>query len=212
MSVIFVGVYFLAMNELTVGSIYRTGWDNTTARIIGLDSVEVFYDGFWPHNRTWTFSGNFKRKCYFYRTSRSAFEARSTYLDFMPLSEPEHQAFRPDLVMRLGRTRELSWNNFEPSDLLTFNNKEFLEQNLFTNKIVLIPYGNKGGLKKSTVVAADNENYFSCEELIRKAKEIQESINAQKSNGIGIYRIGFESGLPSFYIGEYVDAAKILQD
>lgn len=200
------------MYDLSLGSIHRTEWDKSTVRVIGFDDIEVFYDAFWPHNNSWTFSGNFKKKCYFYRASRSIFEARSIHLDFMPLTEQENEAFRPDLLIRVGRTRELSWNNFNLSTLLTLNNKDFLQQRIYTNKIVLIPYGNEGRLKKGKEVIADNGNYFDCEELIWKANEIQGSINLQKSDGIGIYRIGFENRLPSYYIGGYKDLAGILQD
>jgi hypothetical protein len=197
------------MGNLRLGSIYKIGWDNSTARIIGLDDIQVFYDGFWPHDNTWTFSGNFNKKCYFYSAPRSIFEARSTYLDFVPLTEQEHSAFRPDLLMRLAVTKELSWNNFGPSSLITLNDRSFLEQRLCTNRIVLIPSSHKGALKKGKIITSTSGDYFSCEELILKAKEVQESINSHKSNGIGIYRIGFESKLPSFYIGEFKELTKI---
>jgi len=199
-------------DKLTLGGIYKTAWDNSRARIIGLDDFEVFYDGYWPHDNSWTFSGNFKKKCYFYRTSRQAFEEKSTLQDILPLTDEEIQAFRPDLPMRLGRSKATSWNNFKVSDLKKLPDSDFLKQKLQADKIVLLPYGVKGGLKKGQIVTADNESYFDCEELIWKAKRIQESMNNETSKGIGIYRIGFESRLPSFYIGQYIDLAGIMAE
>lgn len=49
-------------------------------------------------------------------------------------------------------------------------------------------------------------------DIILKAKEIQESVNDQKSNGIGFYRLGYEKGLPRYSIGEYFDRAGIMKN
>jgi hypothetical protein len=204
--------HFSMTDKLTLGGTYRTNWDNGTARIIGLDDLEVFYDGYWPHDNSWTFSGNFKKKCYFYRTSRQVFEEKSVQQDILPLTTEEKQAFRPDLPMRLGRSKALSWNDFKVSDLKELPDNDFLQQRLQADKIVLLPYGIKGGLKKGTIVTADNGTYLDCEELIWKAKRIQESVNNETSKGIGIYRIGFETRLPSFYIGQYIDSAGIMTE
>jgi hypothetical protein len=200
------------MEKLTLGGIYKTNRDSSTARIIGLDDVEVFYDAYWPHDNTWTFSGKFKKKCYFYRTSRRLFADKSVQLDILPLTDEERQAFRPDLPMRLGRSKAISWNDFEISELKELPDNSFLQQRLQADKIVLLPYGIRGGRKKGTAMTADNGSYFDCEELISKAKRIQESVNNEISKGIGIYRIGFETNLPSFYIGQYIDSAEIMTE
>jgi hypothetical protein len=206
-------------DNLLLGGVYKTEWDNQTSRIIGMDNIEVFYDCLWPHDNSWTFSGNFKKKCHFYRTSREVFERRARLINNLPLTPEEQNAFRPDLPMRLGRTRELKWNNFASSQFNEFvamakdlGDNKFLDSRIEINEMVLIPYGAKGGLKKGMVVKADNEKYFDCAELIWKAKELQESINDNTSEGIGIYRLGFEKGLPSFYIGEYKDSAGLLTE
>ncbi len=199
-------------DKLTLGGIYKTNWDNSIARIIGLDHFEIFYDAYRPNDNSWTFSGNFNRKCYLYRTSRRVFEEKSVQLDILPLTDEEQQIFRPDLPMRIGRSKAISWNNFKISDLRELPDHDFLQQILDANKVVLIPYGYKGGLKKGTIVTADNRSHITCEELIWKAKKLQESVNNEISRGIGIYRIGFESRLPSFYIGQYIDSAGIMTE
>ncbi len=92
------------------------------------------------------------------------------------------------------------------------SDKPFSDDIVQADKLVLIPYGNKGGLKKGSVVTATNSKYFESAELIWKAKELQEAINNHVSNGIGLYRMGFEKGFPSYYIGEYIDSAGIVTE
>lgn len=209
----------MTSNKLKLGEIYKTEGDESTYRVIGFDEIEVFYDYLWPHNNSWTFSGHFKKKCYFYRTSVALFIDKSTPLNYIPLTIEEQKAFRPDLPIRIGRTKEFNWNAFGVDnhrsfieEIKTLSDKSILDQKLPTYRIVLIPFGNNGGLKKGTIVTADNSNYFECAELIWKAKELQEAVNNRTSKGIGIYRIGFEKGLPSYYIGEYFDKAGLLNE
>lgn len=201
--------------KLELGGIFRTEWEERPFRIIGLDNLEVFYDCLWPHDNKWTFSGNFKRQCFLYRTSLPLFEQKSQRIDFLPLTEQEQRAFRPDLPIRIGRMKELSWNNINESDFSSFAKSvkaNIQEQKLQTGKVVLLPYGDKGGLKKGVVISADNSTYFNGAELLWKAKEIQKVVNDNVSDGVGLYRIGYEKGLPSYYIGKYLDKAGLLKD
>jgi len=208
----------MTTDKLQLGEIYKTEWDERPFRVIGFDDIEVFYDCLWPHENSWVFSGNLNKKCYFYRTSAPLFIAKSNPIDFTPLTIEEQKAFRPDLSIRIARTKEFNWNAFEMDNYQKFIeqtktllDKSILDQKISTDKIVLIPFGNNG-LKKGTIVTADNQNYFECAELIWKAKELQESVSNQTSKGIGLYRIGFEKGLPSYYIGEYFDKAGLLNE
>lgn len=205
----------MTTEKLKVGGVYKTEWDDRPFRIIGLDDVEVFYDCLWPHDNKWTFSGNFKKKCYFYRTSAPMFAEKSHSVDFIPFSEEEERMFRPDLPLRLGRTKELNWNSIAATDYPSFQAflpSDLHAQRLLIDRVVLIPYGNNGGLKKGSVVEAANGAFFECGELLWKAKELQEAVNNQISAGIGLFRIGFEKGLPSYYIGQYMDSAGLLKE
>jgi len=202
------------MENLKIGGVYKSGWSDNLMRIIGLDDIEVFYDSLRPHINSWTFSGHFKKKCFFYRTSSKFFQENSEFVEYLPLTELEQNAFRPDLAMRIARTKELNWNDFGCTSYLQLKeeseklfSEDFLSEKIFTDKIVLLPQGNKGGLKKGTIITAANSRFFESMELIWKAKEFQEAASSQISNGIGIYRIGFEKELPSYYIGEYIDSA-----
>lgn len=105
----------------------------------------------------------------------------------------------------------MSWNDFKQTNQNSL--KTILDKGVVNaGKLVLIPFGKKGGLQKGVIVEADNQRYFNYAELVLRAKEIQEKINNEVSKGIGIYRIGFEKAIPSYYIGEYIDAAGFLKE
>jgi hypothetical protein len=196
-------------NALELGAIYLIDTDDRPLRIIGLDEAEVFYDCLWG-DMGWSFASNFRRKVYFYRMSAKIFAKRTKKIDFKQLTNEELNAFRPDLPLTFIQTKKLSWNDFKIQNYVEFINwmkhefNEDLNQIILkTNKITLIPRGNKGGLKKGIIITADNADHFTTSELIWKAKEIQESVNTEISNGIRIYRAGFEKGIPSYFIGTY---------
>lgn len=204
--------------KLEIGGVYKTEWDDRLHRIIGLDDVEVFYDVA-GYDRPWSLSGNLKKKCSFYRTSAALFEMKSSQIDLLPLTEEEYHFFRPDLPMRIGRTKKLDWNQIDFKSYADFLNSfdadlitELGNQQLQTNTLIILPYGPAGGRKKGEKLVADNGNYFSAAELIWKSKQIQESVNKSVSIGIGIYRIGTEKGIPSYYIGFYLDSAGLLTE
>jgi hypothetical protein len=204
-------------SALQLGGLYQTHNDERPYRIIGLDAIEVFYDCLWREG-LWTFSGNFKKKVFFYRMSNATFFNFSKKIGILPLSSEELSAFRPDLPMRLGRTKMLSWNNIEDTTQSDFESSlenlcpELIAQSLRTNKIVLLPFGRKGGLKKGTIIQADNGSFIPIHELLWKAGQLQEAVNNQDSIGVGLYRLGFEKGIPSYYIGEFIDSAGICKE
>jgi hypothetical protein len=201
----------ISNNILRLGDLYYGPTSDKPLRIIGFDNAEVFYDAQWS-DESWTFSGNFKRKGFFYRMPAKIFIKHYNKIGTLPLSSEELAAFRPDLPMRILRTKNLNWNDFLVNDQDKFLDyiHESLDgdsqnQIIKSNKIVLVPLGRKGGLKKGVSISADNSFYFTPTEIIWKAKEIQESQNDEKSHGIGIYRLGFEKGIPSYKIGEYTN-------
>lgn len=205
------------IESLEIGGIYKCDWDERPFRVIGLDEHEVFYDCMWSDG-LWTFSGNFKKKCHFYRTSVKRFKNNLLPLDFLPLSEEEFKFFRADLPMRFGRSELYNWNDFKMDNFYDFKNELYTNTNnfkseeiLYTDRIILIPYGIKKGFLKGLLTCADNNSFFNLAELIWKAKQIQEAVNHSKSEGIGIYRLGTEKGIPSYYIGGYYDLAGILK-
>ena len=193
--------------KLNLGGIYQTEFDKRLFRIIGYDEYEVFYDCLWDNNK-WIFSGNFTGKSIFFRMARTLFSQKSKFIEVLPLSDKEFKYFRPDLPLRFGRTNKVNWNTINTDDL-TFLKNKFSPQKINTNKIIIVPYGPKGALKKGITIENLNKhiNQF---EIIKQAIKIQESENNQISNGIGFYRLGYEKGLPRYAIGEFIDQANIL--
>jgi hypothetical protein len=203
----------MSKNKLRIGEIYITEWDERPFRVIGFDDIEVFYDCIRSHHDSWAFSSNLKNNCSFYRTSTSFFISKSKPIDYLPITEAEQIVFRPDLPIRLCRSKDFNWIDFYSLTIKELQVKvENLTDTIQTEKLTLIPFGNKGGLKKGVIISADNSEYFEASELIWKAKEILKSVNSQISKGVGIYRLGFEKGYPSYYIGEYFDKAGLLNE
>lgn len=203
--------------KIKLGEIYRTNWDGTIARIIGFDDYEVFYDGYGGHDDSWTFASNLKKKGSFYRTAMDVFLDQSKRIDFKELTKTEFDIFRPDLTIRTCRIKDLSWAD----ELLASERKlaEYMSKNysthdfpiIQTEKIWLYPCGPKGGFKKGEIIKAKDNGGFSTIELLVNASRIQREVNNNQTNGIGIYRIGIQRQIPSYYIGEYFDLAGIMK-
>lgn len=139
-------------------------------------------------------------------------KVQSKPIDYVPITEEERKAFRPDMSIRVCKSKEFSWNNFDVSTFDEFNKQaDHLTDKIQNGNLVLLSYSNKMGLKKGIIVTADNSKSFETPEFIWKAKELQEAVNSQISNDIGIYRTDFEKGLPSYYIGEYIDRTGLLK-
>jgi len=148
----------------------------------------------------------------------SHFVLNATRLDAMPLTDREYTVFRPDLPMRVGRTMRACWNSIPDKSYADFVERmKSLEESGFCETVVeapavvLAPSGKKGGGKTGVIVNAENSRCFDCLELLWKAKALQEGVSDAVSKGIGLYRLGYEKGLPSYYIGEYRDAAGVME-
>jgi len=193
---------------LKLGGIYKVELDGRPVRIIGFDKYETFYDCLWENNK-WSFSDNLKSKCSFYRMPTDLFKTNFKLIELKPLTETEQNCLRPDLPMRFGRTKEVNWNEFNSSGIKKLKSL-YSDQKINIESIILVPYGPKGGAKRG--VKIENKNAFTVLEIIEKAKKIQEEVNENPSNGIGIYRCGIQKGIPSYYIGEYIDKANFLNE
>jgi hypothetical protein len=77
-------------------------------------------------------------------------------------------------------------------------------------EVYLSPFGPKGATKSGVRVRADNGVAFTAEELVRKAAEIQAKTTTKETTlpGVGIYRLGLNRLVPSFWIwGATTDAS-----
>ena len=194
--------------EACYKSIGETEVEKRKVRIIGLDEFEVFYDPL-RGDKKWTFSGNFQRKSSFYRMATTAFKTKMELVDCLALTEQEYLFFRPDLPMRFGRLNNIDWKIIAKEGIECLPT-DFLKTKIALKKLMLIPFGPKGGIRKSELVEKDENLTLST--LIKTALKIQKPIAEQENKGIGFFRFGFEKGIPSYYIGAYLDKAGFLKD
>ena len=106
--------------------------------------------------------------------------------------------------MRFGRTKTVDWKNISENGIESLPTN-IANQQINTYKIMLVPHGPKGGIKKSVLV--EGKANLKASEIVRAAINIQKPIEGQENKGIGFFRLGFEKGLPSYYIGNYIDKA-----
>jgi hypothetical protein len=140
----------------------------------------------------------------------SIFEKHFRITGILPITTEELRFFRPDLPLKFGQTDTLNWNGLGEKTYIEFIKKndsklvkDLFEQHLPIGKLVIVPYGSKRGLKKGVVIEADESSYFTVGEIIWKANQIQYEANKDISNGIGVYRLGFEKGIPSYYLSDF---------
>jgi hypothetical protein len=206
------------INNLVVGGVYKTIYDERPHRIIGFDKIELFYDGWWQHANNWGLKSH-NGKVLFYRSSIKRFIEISELLRVEPLDEVELRKYKLDLQFRICRHPEIRWTNIFYKSIEEFieSIKQFNFQSnnletLRTKEIRLYPFGPKGGFKKSVVVKADNGEFFTSIELLWKAHNIQSQYIKEIKGGVGIYRLGIEKGMASYYIGNLYDSAKIVKE
>lgn len=206
--------------NLILGGVYKTKFHPDPHRVIAFDNYEVFYDGYWPTLDKWTFSDSLNSKCFYYRTIPSVFLDSATFLREQPLTERESSIFRPDLPFRICRNKQIQWMTNDFSDINLY--KDFLIKNNFSlsqeivlnvPEIVLHPYGPKGGGVKATKITASNKQGFTNSELLWHGQNLQSiHLKENSKDGVGLFRLGHEKKIPSYYIGNYIDKANFLKD
>ena len=188
-------------------------------RIIIVDNKEILYDFYWTTLGKWTCSERLSSKCFYSRMAFANFLETTTFIKNQPLTRNELDIFKPDLPLRAYRQRNIQWqieyfDNLENySIFLNSFNVDISTKIIFeAPEIILYPYGPKGGLVKPTKIGALNGHYFTYEELLWNAQNLQSvHLKEETTSGIGIFRLGHEKKLPSFYIGNYVDRAEFLK-
>lgn len=132
------------------------------------------------------------------------FLSKATKFDFKQLTKQEKESFRPDLPMRFGRTKQVDWRKIAKNavDCLP---PAFLKRQINTNKIILIPFGPKGGLNKGVVVEGIDQLTLS--EIVTAAIELHKPSRGQEYKGIAFFRFGSKKTLRSYKIVEFMDRA-----
>jgi hypothetical protein len=205
-------------NEIIVGGVYQTSLSINPIRVIAFDKVQVFYDVWWGHLNDWGNKNSLKSKVYYYRTLPNTILNNSFFLRVEPLTDAEMKVHRPDLPFSICRNERLSWTNkqystvgdYEKHIINTIGSKHSFD-NLDIAEVVLVPFGLKGAHKKGVLIRARNGKDFSCTELLWHAHNAQSGYtNCEIEVGVGLHRLGFEKGVPSFYIWGYFDKGGLL--
>lgn len=204
--------------ELIIGGVYQTGLTSKPVRIIAFNRFQVFYEVWWEHANDWGCKSNLKGRVNYYCTYTKNFLG-SNYLRIEPFTEEELKIHRPDLPFYLCRIERLNWNTENFANVKDFEGyilSKGIEtsklENLDIPEIILMPYGKDGFAKKGAMVSAANSKSFIGAELLWQAQNMQAPhLKTKTGNGMGIYRMGFEKGIPSYYIGGYYDNAEALK-
>jgi hypothetical protein len=207
-------------STMVLAGVYKTGITEKPVRVIAFDNRQIFYDTWWESCNGWGYKNSLKSKVYYYRSLFDSFLKTSEFLHIEPLEDIEVRVHRPDLPFSVCRNAELSWTDKVFSTVGAY--EKYLLKNgvdispidgLNIPSIILVPFGLKGAHKKSVMIKAANGKNFTATELLWYAHNAQAPyIGTSVEKGIGLHRLGFEKGIPSFYIGGYYDAAGFLKD
>jgi len=190
-------------------------------KIISFDNYEIFGDSKRLDDTEWDLDNPKRRSAIYNRSSRKTFERWTTKIGYAPYSEERLSMLRPDLPLRIGRIRDLSWGAELLSNEQTI--KQYLKEcvklsvsnrTLDTPKLYLEGSNKNGYSQKPILITASNNEYFTVSELLYHANNIQRNIKMNKdykSEGIGIYRTGIKNGIPIYYIWGYYDLADHLR-
>jgi hypothetical protein len=213
--------------KLNVGDIYEIDTRHVTpnppyggilikVRILAFDDTVVFSDGRNAGAIYWWMDKDYKSAHVYNRMSIKIYELYGELVGHENVSKDVLTVVRPDLPLALCRIPNISWTDdcFKSRDLLSaYLKTHFGTQQqanvLDINRIYLEPCGSTGRARASIIVDADNGQYFTFEELLWKASEIRSKVHTTPSNGIGIFRSGGKKKIPTFYIWEYCDLAKM---
>lgn len=208
---------------MKVGHIYKTNWGGN-CKILMLDDSETFYQPVDENNEL--IYAKYKTQSYT-RTTTDFFKSTSTLLLKSDLTRQEELIHRPDLPLKLNCYKETFWTTDKLETIEDF--KQFLDQrkidygkleNLYADKIVVIPHGQQSSDKKP-VTLENNKGVFEGLELMFNCFNIQQPyVNPDKPyfsrfrliskgreekrlTGFGLYRLGIKGNIPSFYLGGY---------
>jgi hypothetical protein len=206
-------------DRLEIGEVVQTKWDSRPLKVIAWDDIEVFYDCWWPELGKWTF-GAVRRKAIYYRMSVRRFVEGMKRLRMDPVTAEARELHRPDLPLRLYRTKSFSWASAAYSSRAHFGTA--LESAgvvladlgpLQCSSVALLPRTQRGACGLPCYLRKDQGTAFSALDVLWAAYKAQRPYQNRASDGIGLFRSGLAAkGIPSFYVGEYHDVAGITRE
>ena len=184
--------------DFGLGDVLQVSWDERPIRVLMSDEIETFYDALLP-GIGWNLAG--ARTATYYRISTAFLKSTAALLQSETLSTKEHAKHRPDLPMRLLRSADADWNK-SPADWPKIDTAFEVE----CPRLVLFPFGPKGARQRPVVIEAVNGRSFTGSEMLAAAQGSQ-SAECPDVSGVGMYRSGVSSGIPSYYLWGAVDRA-----
>src|SRR5262249_36245435 len=174
------------------------------------------HDSWWPHASRWGLC-QLRGTATYYRIPTGFLGAHATRLRVEPLTSAELAFHRPDLPLRLCRYSNLHWTGIRYPSLESYaaaikkSTPRFRidarRVALGIPAVILIPFGPKGSGKRGSVIEARSEAGFSALELLWHAHNLQAQYVKDWDSGVGIYRSGFQRGMPSYYLWGVSDKA-----
>lgn len=148
----------------------------------------------------------------YYRISTQLALYNAKNLRTEPLKEAECQVHSPDLPLRCCRTAAFTGDEVSNAALLADAAITLVCEVIASAEMVLVPFGPNGGEKRCVKVQARQDGNFSGYELLSKASELQFQYRASRPDGAGLYRLGDQSRVPSFYLWDWRDRANFTND
>jgi hypothetical protein len=197
------------MDVFSVGSVVQPDWDSRAHRILLMDQIQVLYDVWWSHAHEWGFS-TLSGEGHYYCLPTGLLRGRANVLRSEPLTDIERAIHRPDLPLRLLRSSSMQWSKDQYQNMSHFIGAHQADIEhlgisdadvaLDAPEVFLAPFGPGGRIKRGVRLKALNGRNFSSIELLWRAYEVQAPQHRTSTNGIGIYRAGFKSKAPVFYL------------
>ena len=199
----------MSPETLQIGAVLQPDWDERPFRVIAFDDRDVMYDCWWPHKAEWCFA-SLSGTIAYYRVPCELMLERCAYLRTEPLTQIELDVHRPDLPLRIATSAQVEWP--DPSRLEAFRTTlPSLESRapLPATKLYLCPFGPKGGVKAGVLVKPEDGHAFGVAELLSFAAAIQAPLlrGARLTRGVGLFRLGIQRRVPSYYLWGYQSRA-----
>jgi hypothetical protein len=193
----------MSPEAIQIGAVFQPSFDERPIRLIAVDDREVMYDSWWPHRSAWGFA-SLPGTVSYYRMPRRVLLERCRYLRSEPLSPAELDVHRPDLPLRFGASPDLEWPDADQLEAFPGRIAASFPSSLglAATRLYLCPFGPKGRSKPGVLVEPDAPHAATIRGLLARAAAIQAPHlrDQRPTRGIGVYRLGLQRKVPSYYL------------
>ena len=198
------------------GAVYRTAWDGQLIKIFGSEDYQVF-DTILDEGKGWRvecYPHPEKLRITFPRLPVWLLGEKAEFIREEDCNANWIKIARPDLPFNLLRSRSVIWEDLIKNADEKFLKSHFkdLEFELNISRVVLLPLRKNGNYLKPVKVESKGGGNLRYKEILLAAVEAQHEQSKAVYEGVGLHRSGLEKGIPSYYIGGYVDLAGYLKE